>query len=114
MPRRSEPSATSPDRKLLFDKIATLIPEDWRPGSVDAIATTSADGSRIIIKAVNYQATPTALLVRLQGAGVPGQAVVRLHTITAGLMDTASLEHPGCDRASKPGTALCKRLQRGP
>ena len=83
-----------PDRKLLFDKIATLIPEDWRPGSVDAIATTSADGSRIIIKAVNYQATPTALLVRLQGAGVPGQAVVRLHTITAGLMDTASLEHP--------------------
>ncbi len=83
-----------PDRKLLFDKISTLIPEEWLPGSVDAVATASADGRRIVIKAVNYRAEPTALLVRLQGAGVPEKAVANLHTITAGLMDTASIEHP--------------------
>jgi alpha-N-arabinofuranosidase len=32
--------------------------------------------------------------VRLQGAGLPEKAVASLHTITAGLMDSASLEHP--------------------
>jgi alpha-N-arabinofuranosidase len=82
------------NRALLFDKISTFIPEDWLPGSVDAVATASADGRRIVIKAVNYQAERTALLVRLQGAGVPEKAVATLHTITAGLMDSASLEHP--------------------
>jgi alpha-N-arabinofuranosidase len=83
-----------PDRKVLFDKISTLIPEEWLPGSVDAVATSSADGRRIVIKAVNYQAGPTALLVRLQGAGVAEKAVAWLHTVTAGLMESASLEHP--------------------
>ena len=29
-------------------------PEDWTPGTVDAIATGSEDGRRIVIKAVNY------------------------------------------------------------
>jgi len=82
------------DRRLLFDKISTLIPEEWVPGSVDAVATTSADGRRIVIKAVNYSAQRNVLLVRLQGAGVPGNAVAKLHTITAELTDSASLEHP--------------------
>ena len=36
------------DRNRLFDKISTLIPEEWVPGSVDAIATMSADGRRIV------------------------------------------------------------------
>ncbi len=82
------------DRKRLFDKISTLIPEEWMPGSVDAVASTSADGRRIVIKAVNYRAERNVLLVRLQGAAVPEKAVATLHTITAGLMDSASLEHP--------------------
>jgi alpha-N-arabinofuranosidase len=83
-----------PDRKRLFDQISTIKPEEWLPGSVDAIATASADGRRIVIKAVNYRAERNTLFVRLQGASVPETAVARLHTITAGLMDSASLEHP--------------------
>jgi alpha-N-arabinofuranosidase len=83
-----------PDRKRLFDEISTMRPDDWMPGTVDAIATGSGDGRRIVIKAVNYRAERNALLVRLQGAGVPAKAAARLHTISAGLKDTASLEIP--------------------
>jgi alpha-N-arabinofuranosidase len=83
-----------PDRQRLFDKISTLIPEDWGPGSVDAIATMSTDGHRIVIKAVNYQATRNVLAVRLEGAATPENAVATLHTITAELTDSASLERP--------------------
>jgi alpha-L-arabinofuranosidase len=82
------------ERKRLFDNISTLIPEEWMPGSVDAIASMSASGRRIVIKAVNYRAGRNILAVRLQGAAVPEEAVATLHTITAGLMDSASLEHP--------------------
>ena len=83
-----------PNRKTFFDEIATMKPENWRPGAVDAIATRSADGRRIVIKAVNYEGARNTLLVRLQGAGVPEKAVVTLHAITAGLKDSASLEKP--------------------
>jgi alpha-N-arabinofuranosidase len=83
-----------PDRDRLFDNISTLIPEEWKPGTVDAIATASADGQRIVIKTVNYSAQKTALLVRLKGVRVPKNAAVTLHTITAALTDAASLEHP--------------------
>ena len=83
-----------PDRKIFFEEIATMRPEDWLPGTVDAIATASADGRRIVIKAVNYAGERNTLLVRLQGAGVPEKAVATLHTISAGLTDSASLEHP--------------------
>ena len=69
-------------------------PEHWRPGTIDAIATASADGRRIVIKAVNYAAERNTLLVRLQGARVPQKAVAKLHTLSAGLKDSASLEHP--------------------
>jgi alpha-N-arabinofuranosidase len=83
-----------PDRKSFFNQISTMKPEEWLPGSVDAIATSSADGRRIVIKAVNYRGERDTLLVRLQGAGVPEKAVATLHTIRAGLKDSASLEHP--------------------
>ncbi len=82
------------NRKTFFEEIATMKPEEWRPGTVDAIATRSADGRRIVIKAVNYEGEPNTLLVRLEGAAVPAAARVTLHTISAGLMDSASLEHP--------------------
>ncbi len=82
------------DRKRFFDRISTQIPQGWEPGAVDAIATQSADGRRIVIKAVNYRGERNTLLVRLQGSGIPEKAVVTLHTITARLTDTASLEHP--------------------
>ncbi len=94
MPLRPAHFAMSPTASRLFDKISTLIPEEWVPGSVEAVATMSADGRRIVIKAVNYRAERNVLLVRLQGAAVPEKAVATLHTITAGLMDSASLGHP--------------------
>ena len=86
------------DRRLFFDEISTMMPEDWVPGSVDAIATTSADGRRIVIKAVNYSAQRNVLLVRLQGAGVPEKAVATLHTITRG----SRIPHPSSIRMRSP------------
>jgi alpha-N-arabinofuranosidase len=83
-----------PDRTRLLEEISTLRTDGWIPGTVDAIATASADGRRIVIKAVNYGAERNVLLVRLRGAGVPGKAVARLHTISAGPKDSASLENP--------------------
>lgn len=83
-----------PRRDTFFKEIATMKPEDWQPGTVDAIATSSADGRRIVIKAVNYEGKRNTLLVQLQGAGAFEKAVAKLHTISAGLTDSASLEKP--------------------
>jgi alpha-N-arabinofuranosidase len=84
-----------PNRREFFDAIATMKPDDWRPGSVDAIATKSAHNRRIVIKAVNYEGQRNILYVRLQGKGIPEKASGTLHTISAGLNDSASLERPG-------------------
>ena len=83
-----------PDRGLFFREIATMKPEDWRPGTVDAIATGSADRRRIVIKAVNYEGKRNTLLVQFQGPAAPQNAVATLHTLSAGLTDAASLERP--------------------
>jgi alpha-N-arabinofuranosidase len=83
-----------PDRHLFFSQISTLKPEDWLPGSVDAIATSSADGRRIVVKAVNYRPERNVLLVQLQGTRAPEHAAATLHTIEARLTDAASLERP--------------------
>ena len=83
-----------PDPNILFDKISTAIPTEWLPGAVDAIATTSADGRRIVIKAVNYRDQRSTLIVRLQGARLPQTASATLHTITARLTETPSIEQP--------------------
>jgi alpha-N-arabinofuranosidase len=82
------------DRATFFSDISQMKPEGWQPGTVDAIATASADGQRIVIKAVNYQGTANTLLVHLQGSRVPASATVTVYTITAGLHDKASLEQP--------------------
>ncbi len=83
-----------PNRANFFGQISTMRTDDWMDGTVDAIATASADGRRIVIKAVNYQGRKNALLVRLQGARVPEKAAATLHSITAGLKESASLERP--------------------
>jgi alpha-N-arabinofuranosidase len=83
-----------PDRKQFFDDISTMKPEDWTPGTIDAIATATPDARRIVIKAVNYAPQPNTLLIRLQGAAVPEKAIATLHTITAAPDDSASLSHP--------------------
>ncbi|MBI5085791.1 MAG: alpha-N-arabinofuranosidase [Acidobacteria bacterium] len=82
------------DRKMFFQEIATMKPDEWQQGTVDAIATASADGRRIVIKAVNYEGRRNTLLLRLQGVRAPEKATARLHTITARLTEKASLERP--------------------
>src|SRR4029079_8951870 len=82
------------DRTTFFSDISQMKPERWQPGTVDAIATASADGRRIVIKAVNYQGSANTLLVPLQGSRVPAAAAVTVYTITAGLRDAASLDQP--------------------
>jgi len=84
----------NPDRSQFFDKISTQIPTEWKQGSMDAIATASADGGRMVIKAVNYSAGGNTLLVRLMGESLPQRAKVKLYTIAANQNATASLEHP--------------------
>ena len=85
-------------RRVFFQEIATMKPEEWQQGTVDAIATASADGRRIVIKAVNYEGRRNTLLARLQGVRAPEKATARLHTITAGLAEKASLDRPDAIR----------------
>jgi alpha-N-arabinofuranosidase len=84
----------SGDRASFFTDISQMKPEGWEPGTVDAIATASADGRRLVIKGVNYTGRPNTLLVHLQGSRVPAAATVTVYTITAGLHDAGSLEQP--------------------
>lgn len=82
------------DRRQLLDDISTAKPEAWQPDTVDAIATASADGRRIVIKAVNYDASRHTLLARLRWARVPAGATVTVHTISAPPTAMASLAEP--------------------
>jgi alpha-N-arabinofuranosidase len=91
------------NRALFFDQISTMKPEDWKPNSVDAIATASADGKRIVVKAVNYEGKPNVLIARLIGGKVPADAAVMVHTITAGPEEKASLKEPDRTGRSRYG-----------
>ena len=82
------------NRMRFFDEISQYKPEDWKSGTVDAIAAGSEDNRKIIIKAVNYESYKNILLVRLQGSTVPKNATIRKYTIQAGENDAASLEEP--------------------
>ena len=82
------------NRNAFFDDISQMKPQTWRPGTVDAIATGSADGRRTVIKAVNYEGQPNTLLVRLQGSKTPERATVKVFTLSAGLTDAPSMEEP--------------------
>jgi alpha-L-arabinofuranosidase len=82
------------DRASFFSDISQTKPEDWEPGTIDAIATSSEDGKRIIIKAVNYSEDSTVLLVRLQGAAIPANATLKIYSVSAGPTDAPSMEQP--------------------
>ena len=82
------------NRNSFFEDISQMKPEGWKPGTLDALATGSADGKRIVIKAVNYEDNRNTLLIRLQGAHVPEHARVSLYTLSAGLTDAPSMENP--------------------
>ena len=81
-------------RFIFFDTISQMKPENWTPGTIDAIATKSTDGKRVVIKAVNYKGISNTLLVRLQGASIPANAIVKTYTLRAALDDAPSMEHP--------------------
>jgi len=83
------------DRSAFFDDISQMKPEDWEPGTVDAIATSTADGSQIVIKAINYTKNKQILLARLQGSSLPENAKVKTYTLAAGINEAPSLENPG-------------------
>ncbi|HVZ66568.1 MAG TPA: alpha-N-arabinofuranosidase [Lacunisphaera sp.] len=84
-----------PNRAAFFDDISQMKPEDWTPGTIDAIATGSDDGRRIVVKAVNYDAAPHTLLTRFQGAHAPqAGATVKFFSITAPLDAENSLAEP--------------------
>ncbi len=82
------------DRSIFFDDISQMKPEDWQPGTIDAIATSSVDGNHIIIKAVNYTENRHILLTRLQGSTISENAIVKTYTLKAALNDSASLQNP--------------------
>ena len=85
-------------RNNFFDTISQMKPEDWTPGTVDAIATKTEDGKRIVIKAVNYKGVSNTLLVRLQGASMPVNAAIKTYALRASLNDAPSMEHPDAIR----------------
>jgi alpha-N-arabinofuranosidase len=82
------------NRANFFSDISQMKPEGWQAGTVDAIATASPDGRRIVVKAVNYSSSANTVLVHLQGSRVPAAATVTAYTITAPLTDAASLKEP--------------------
>jgi alpha-N-arabinofuranosidase len=83
-----------PRRSEFFDDLPQMKPEQWLPDTVDSIATRSADGSRIVVKAVNYNDESPTLLVRLQGADIPEQAQATLYSVSADLDAQCSIESP--------------------
>jgi alpha-L-arabinofuranosidase len=80
------------NRNAFFDDISQMKPAGWKPDTFDAIATGSADGKRIVIKAVNYADSPNTLLARLRGSSVPEKASMKIYTLTARLNDSPSME----------------------
>ena len=83
-----------PNRSTFFDDISQMKPEGWKPGTLDALATASANGKRIVIKAVNYEDHQNTLLLRLQGSHIPANAKVIVYTVSAGLTDAPSMNNP--------------------
>ena len=82
------------NRNQFFNDISQMKPENWKPGTMDAIAACNADGKQIIIKAVNYENYTNTLLVRFQGSTVTDNADVKIFTLKAELSDRASIENP--------------------
>ncbi|OFY61141.1 MAG: alpha-N-arabinofuranosidase [Bacteroidetes bacterium RBG_13_42_15] len=82
------------NRNQFFNDISQMKPENWKTGTMDAIAACNADGKQIIIKAVNYENYTNTLLVRFQGSTVTDNADVNIFTLKAELSDRASIENP--------------------
>lgn len=99
-----------PNRELFFDDISQMKPENWKPGTVDAIAGCSADRKHVVIKAVNYDNYSNTLLTRLQGSTVTSSADVKILTLKAGLSDKASIEHPDIIKTEESSIQFSKDM----
>ncbi len=99
-----------PNRKQFFDDISQMKPENWKPGTLDAIATGSADGRKVVIKVVNYENNSNTLLTRLQGLKITENADVKVYSLTAGLLEKASIENPGIFKIKESSAAFSKDM----
>jgi alpha-L-arabinofuranosidase len=97
-------------RSTFFDDMPQMKPEDWTTGTIDAIATKTKDGKRIVIKAINYSGTANTLLVRLKGSAIPINATIKTFTLHAGLNDTPSMEHPDAIKSNEATILFAKDL----
>jgi alpha-N-arabinofuranosidase len=97
-------------RSTFFDDLSQMKPEDWTPGTVDAVAAKTTDGKRIVIKAVNYLGTANTLLVRLKGSSISAKATVKIFSLRAGLTDAPSMEHPGAIQLNEGTIPFAKDL----
>ena len=97
-------------RSTFFEDMPQMKPEDWTPGTIDAIAAKTEDGKRIVIKAVNYSGTANSLLVRLKGSSIHGNAIVKIFTLHAGLNDAPSMEHPDAIKLNERTIPFAKDL----
>ncbi len=98
------------DHRIFFDDISRMKPQDWKPGTVDAIATCSEDGQQIIIKAVNYENKKNLVIARLQGSDVPEKATVKVYTLSAALRDAPSMEDPDLIQSVEKSIPYAKDL----
>jgi alpha-N-arabinofuranosidase len=97
-------------RATFFDEIPQMKPEDWQGGTIDAIATKSGDGKRIVIKAVNYKGVANTLLVRLQGAAIASNATIKTYTMHAALNDMPSMQHPDAIKPVEGSMSFAKDM----
>lgn len=97
-------------RSTFFDTVSQMKPEDWTAGTVDAIATKSADGKRVVIKAVNYRGVSNTLLVRLQGTSIGTNASVKTYTLRAALNDEPSMQHPDAIKPAEGTVSFAKDM----
>lgn len=97
-------------RSTFFDEIPQMKPEDWTPGTIDAIATKSADGKTVVIKSVNYAGVSNTLLVRLQGTSIPANATVKTFSLHARLNEEPSMEHPDAIKPVEGTVSLAKDM----
>ena len=98
------------NRAQFFSDISQMKPVNWKPGTFEAVATSSEDGKRIVIKAVNYDGIKNTLLTRLQGVNVPENAKVKIYTLKAGLLDLPSLEKPDLIKTVETTAAYAKDM----
>jgi alpha-L-arabinofuranosidase len=98
------------NRSQFFDDISQMKPENWKNGTLDAIATCSDDGKKVIIKAVNYENVSHTLLTRLTGSRVSDNADVKIFTLSASLTDKASIEKPDVVKLNETTQAFSKDM----